>query len=52
MPALVQPFDDPFVRGLVGIDLVQIPHRAFFRIARIGAAHARRIGRHRADLWW
>ena len=35
---------------LVGVNLVKVPHRALLRIARIGAAHARRIRRHRAEL--
>src|SRR5579862_5876724 len=40
----------PAARALVGIDLVQVPHRTLVGIARIGATHARRIGDHRAQL--
>src|SRR5258706_2399977 len=36
----------PAAGGLVGVDTVQIEHRADLRIARIGAPHARRIGLH------
>src|SRR5712672_1658717 len=36
----------PAAGGLVGVDAVQIEHRADLRIARIGAPHARRIGLH------
>src|SRR5262249_46554434 len=38
----------PLARALVGIDLVQVPHRALLRIARIVAPYARRIGLHGA----
>src|SRR5579872_3834601 len=40
----------PLARRLVGIDLVQIPDRAFVGIAGIGAAHARRVGLHGPEL--
>ena len=50
MPAVVQPCHTQSRVVLVRIDLVQPPHRAFLRIAGIGAPHARRIGLHRADL--
>src|ERR1022692_1327157 len=40
----------PRARRLIRVDLVQIPNGTLVRIARIGAAHARRIGLHRAQL--
>src|SRR5579864_2374075 len=40
----------PLARRLVGIDLVQIPYGALVGIARIGAAHARRVGLHGLEL--
>jgi hypothetical protein len=37
--------------GLVGrVDLVQLPHRALLRIARVLAPRPRRVGRHAPDL--
>jgi hypothetical protein len=44
MPALVQPFCTQSRRRLVRVDLVQLPHRALLRVARIGA-------RTRAGSW-
>src|SRR3984885_6471880 len=41
---------DPLPRGLVRIQLVQIPHRALLRVARIGTSHPRRIGLHGLEL--
>src|SRR5580704_6369504 len=40
----------PLARGLIGIDLVQVPNRALVRVTRIGAPHARRVGLHGAQL--
>jgi hypothetical protein len=40
----------PFLARIVRIHLMQLPHRALVRIAGIGTAHARRIGRHALDL--
>src|SRR6266480_2975844 len=40
----------PPAGALVGIDLVQVPHRTLLRVARIGAPHARRIGLHGTQL--
>src|SRR5215469_5875265 len=40
----------PLACALVGIDLVQVPHRALLRVARIVAPDARRIGLHGAQL--
>src|SRR5437762_930884 len=31
----------PLARGLVGVELVQVPHRALLRVARVGAPHQR-----------
>src|SRR5450759_985589 len=41
---------DPLLGLLVGIHLVQRPHRALVGIADIGAADTRRVGRHGAYL--
>src|SRR5215831_968383 len=43
-------FVQRLARGVVRIDLVQIPHRALLRVARIGASHPRRVGFHGAQL--
>src|SRR5665213_4103514 len=43
-------FLHPLAGGLIGIDLVQIPYRTFFRITRIGPPYARRVGLHGAQL--
>src|SRR5256884_3543602 len=40
----------PLAPGLVGGELVQVPHRALLRVARVGAPHACRIGLHSAQL--
>src|SRR5213082_2945509 len=40
----------PLARGLVGVELVQVPHRTLLRVARVGAPHACRIGLHSARL--
>src|SRR5204862_7756769 len=40
----------PFFPLLAGVHLVQFPHRAFLGIAGVAALHARRVGRHGADL--
>lgn len=40
----------PLVRLFIGVDLMQLPHRALVRVARVGAAHARRIGGHGAHF--
>src|SRR5947207_2759738 len=40
----------PLARGLVAVDLVQVPHRTLFRVARVGAPHACRIGLHGTQL--
>src|SRR2546429_7400759 len=40
----------PLARGLVGVELVQVPHRTLLRVARVGAPHACRIGLHSAQL--
>ena len=50
MPAVRQPLRPRSRVSSLGIDLVQVEHRAFVRIARIGAAHARRIGLHLLEL--
>ena len=43
-------FLHPLAGAVVGIHLVELPHRALFRRARIAAAHPRRIRGHAADL--
>src|SRR4029077_18780148 len=40
----------PLAGGLVGVDLVQVPHRTLLRVARVGAPHARRVGLHGTQL--
>src|SRR6202047_5410969 len=40
----------PLAGAVVGIDLVQVPHRTLLGVARIGAPHTRRIGLHGAQL--
>src|SRR5882672_1803048 len=40
----------PVAHGLVGVNAVQVEYRAYVRIARIGASHARRIGLHGLEL--
>src|SRR3569833_2734050 len=39
-------FVHPAPGGLIGIDFVQVPHRALLRIARIGTPYARRVSDH------
>src|SRR5580704_16239576 len=40
----------PLAGAVVGINLVQVPHRTLLGVARIGAPHTRRIGLHGAQL--
>ena len=50
MPAVRAAVHHPGLGRLVGVDLVELPDRAALRVARVAAAHARRVGRHAADL--
>ena len=50
MPAVRQPCCRPRLRLLARVDLVQVPDRAFVRIARVRAPHARRVGLHGLEL--